>query len=296
MSFPFYKKYLSWKEYRDKAFAWKVRWRIQHDRNPLLVTVQDKLSARSYASVRGVASPRLLHVTQSPETIPYDEFHGMYFIKAAHGCGWNIVCINNELYLYGDGRDFFGSDGSPVSPDAISKHRITRQECAFICGRWLELKYSGKEWAYQKIEPYVLVEEAVCQNNYLSPLIYRFFTMGGSVQAVSVGGPIFARPDTDNIFFYPDWKRINMTRETIKVDADFIWHRPNNLKQMIAASEALGENMDFVRVDLFNTPGGPLLSELTVYPHGGSVGTPSSCRRFNRWLGERWQLPADPIT
>ena len=82
-----------------KDFSWKMRWRMRHDRNPLFVTVQDKYKVKEYAQKRSVRTAELLYVTDKPETIPFDSLPENYFVKANHGCDWNILCKAGKLYI-----------------------------------------------------------------------------------------------------------------------------------------------------------------------------------------------------
>jgi hypothetical protein len=282
----------TWREYRDGAFARKVRLRMKHDRNPLLATIQDKLLVKDYARGRGIEPVRLLHATDEPGSIPFDDLPDRYFIKANHGCGWNIARLAGGLYLFKDGGRFYRPDGSPVTGKGIERYRLNREACITLCGNWLARRYRSQEWAYQSIAPKILLEEAIEERSGGPPRVYRLFTMDGVVLVISVGGPLFVRPDTDNVFFDRNWQRIRMTRETIKVTNAAVWEKPAGLDEMIEAAERLGEGLDFVRVDLYDTSRGVRLGEMTVYPHAGTPGTPSSCPRFNKWLGDRWLLPA----
>jgi hypothetical protein len=36
-----------------------------------------------------------------------------------------------------------------------------------------------------------------------------------------------------------------------------------------------------------------VLGEMTVYPEGGRVDSPTACPIFNQWLGRQWRLAAN---
>ena len=67
--------------------------------------------------------------------------------------------------------------------------------------------------------------------------------------------------------------------------------RPENLQEMINTAEKLGERIDFVRVDLYNTTRGVVLGEMTIYPEAGMLNRPTVDKFFNNWLGDQWILP-----
>jgi hypothetical protein len=284
-------RYLTaWREARDKSFAWKVRWRKKHDRNPLFVAVQDKLAVKQYALDRGVLSAEVYHVTNQPETLPFDRLPENYFIKANHGCGWNIACIDSKLYRFANGNAFIQPDGSPMEPRDLEKFRLSREQCVALCHQWLHTKYLADEWAYQPIEPKLIVEEPLRQADGGALRDYKIYVMGGSVKAISITGAIFRINHVDRLFFDCDWNLFPETK-TKPVLGDQLYQRPDSLEEMVAAAGRLGRELDFVRVDMYNTTRGLRLGEITLYPFAGSPGSPSSSAAFNKWLGDQWTLP-----
>jgi len=59
---------------------------------------------------------------------------------------------------------------------------------------------------------------------------------------------------------------------------------------MIDAAQKLGQDIDFARIDLYNTTKGIILGEMTIYPERGIIATPTACPAFNKWLGDQWKL------
>jgi hypothetical protein len=59
---------------------------------------------------------------------------------------------------------------------------------------------------------------------------------------------------------------------------------------MIQVAQTMGKELDFVRVDLYNTSRGIVLGEMTVYPDGGVLVNPTGCPFFNVWLGAQWKI------
>ncbi len=256
----------------ERHFAWKVRERKRRDRNTLLVTFQDKWAVKSYAAARGVGSAEILWVTHDPMTLPFDTLPPDYFIKATHGQNWNIRCSASRLYHYRSGAD--------RSPE------LTHEACVALCHSWLAQTRTRAEWAYTQIEPRIIVEKTLGPRVGNELFDYRFYTFAGKVRAISLGSPRYRR-DRLNIFLTPDWDVIPLSRFHEALP-NALPERPETLPEMIAAAERLAEDCDFVRVDLYDSAAGVMLGELTVYPQGGRVGTPTACPRFNRWLGAQW--------
>lgn len=264
----------------------RVRWRMRFDRNPLLVTLQDKYAVRARAEERGVATAHVYHVTEDPETIPFDSLPSRYMIKASHGWGWNIGCIDSQLLYYGDGSNV--ADSSATDVPAASVRRLSPSEAIGVCHSWLRDRHHAIEWAYQHIRPKIIVEEFLTPRTGTELYDFRLYTFDGVVKAINVGSPSYRR-DHLNAFFYPDWTLIPLSRSFEELPTE-IPPRPETLEELIAAATRLGEGIDFARIDLYDTNRGIVLGEVTVYPQGGIRGSPSGCPRLDGWLGRQWRM------
>ncbi len=271
-------------------FSTKVKWRMKRQRNPLFVTLQDKYEVKKFAEERGVKTAPLLYVTETPELIPFDSLPANYMIKANHGCGWNIICLESDLYIFSNGRHFVDNYGRLVKTKSTERHKISRDETVKICKSWLQQTHITKEWAYQEIHPKIVIEELLKTDEDQIPDDCRLYTFDGKVKAISVGSPIYRRYNR-NVFFTPDWTRIELTKYKEKLP-DEIPSKPHNLEEMIRTAENLSCNLDFVRVDLYCAQQGIVLGEMTIYPESGSRLSPSGCPDFNKWLGNQWEIGA----
>jgi len=270
-----------------KDFAWKVRHRMEHSRNPLFVTLTDKYLMKGYAAEKSVKTASLYHVTEMPETIPFDELLENYFIKANHGCKWNIYGESSSLYLFESGAGLVDQNGSLVQPKQAAKYKITQEKCIRICRSWLGKRYSAKEWAYQCIKPRVIVEESLISRTPGDLKDYRLYTFNGEVKVINVGSPTY-RKNSENVFFDCNWNEIKLTKYSEEIPSNFPL-KPDNLQEMIEAAQRLGRDLDFVRVDLYNTSKGVMLGEMTLYPQSGRKNSPTGCAVFNQWLGDQWK-------
>ncbi|MFN8413452.1 MAG: ATP-grasp fold amidoligase family protein [Anaerolineales bacterium] len=267
-----------------KDMSWKLRWRMRHDRNPMFVVIQDKYTVKEYAAQRGVRSAEQYYVTEDPETIPFDKLPDSYFIKANHGCKWNIYCKNGEFYYYSDGEDLIGRKN-------FSKHKITREQVIEYCKVWLKTVYSHSEWAYTKIVPKIMVEEVLEQYGGGELIDYRCFTFRGVVKAVYVDSATYS-VNHQKIFVDANWKEFPL--KNLKEDAPHtLPPMPENYKKIVSAAENLAKDFDFVRVDLYDTTRGVTLGEMSLYHNGGTTLQPTPDRDFNKWLGDQWVLPGE---
>jgi hypothetical protein len=262
-------------------FSWKIRWRMRHDRNPLFTEIQDKYRVKEYAKARGVASAEVYYLTDEPETIDFDALPDEYFIKANHGCGWNLYGKNGELFNFKYGKD---SDGEVNYANC----RITREECIRLCRKWLRRRYSRREWAYRNIEPKILIEEALVQKDGGFLIDYRCHTFDGVVKAVEIDSPMFR--NNEGMIVDRNGKNFKLTHYRYK-HPNPPHEIPGNFREIVRAAEKLVMGLDYIRVDLYNTTKGIALGEMTIYPYGGGMNIPTGCPIFDRWLGDQWVLP-----
>ena len=67
--------------------------------------------------------------------------------------------------------------------------------------------------------------------------------------------------------------------------------KPQRLEEMVAVAEAIGRDLDHVRVDMYVLPDRIVIGELTIYHNAGcSAYDPES---FDLALGDAWTLPTD---
>jgi hypothetical protein len=271
----------------DLDFAAKVRHRMRYDKNPLHITVTDKYKVREYAGSKAVKTANLLFETDNPQTIPFSELPPNYLIKMNHGSGWNILSFDSELYLFRDGAELVNPDGSYVNTNSAKRYKLTQDRARSLSSEWLKSRYSKREWAYQHIVPRIIIEELLVAKDNRELKDYRLYTFHGEVKAILVDSPLYRR-NRENVFFDPDWKEIKLTKYDEKVPHP-LPEKPDSLEEMIDVAQKLGKDLDFARIDLYDTTQGVVQGEVTVYPDGGLPNTPTFCPVFNRWLGDQWQ-------
>ena len=263
-----------------KDLAWKVRWRMKHDRNPLFIQIQDKYAVKDYAQARGIRTAELYYVTEQPDSIPFDTLPENFFIRANHGCGWNILCKEGIIYYYKSGEDLGNRD--------MSKYIITQNDCIQFCKTWLNSIYSKSQWAYQHIKPRIIVEELLMPRVGDVLIDYRCFTFNGKVIAINEDSPLHNM--VEGVFVDANWQPFDIPKHIEKPPVPFP-ERPETLDEIVAAAETLGQGLDFARIDIYDTTRGITLGEITIYPWGGELNTPTTDPELNQWLGDHWALP-----
>jgi hypothetical protein len=265
-----------------RDFSWKMRWRMRNDRNPIFVELLDKYRVKQYAENLGIKTAETFYVTDQPETLPFNSLPEAYFLKANHGCRWNILYEKNTFYLYGDGKSF--SDR-----DKISRYKLTREEAIRHCKTWLATTHSRRQWAYQHIQPLILAEEVLCQREGGELKDYKFYTFYGKAELVKVFSQTIRHAHTE-ILLDANWRPIQLSNRK-DGHAVSIPPKPESHAEMLETVRKLGENLDFVRVDLYDTTRGVVLGEMTIYPLAGRFNSPTPDPKFNQWLGDQWVLP-----
>jgi hypothetical protein len=266
----------------DLSFSAKVRRRMLVDRNPVLAEVQNKFTVREYARLRGVRTAPLHSVIRNASELSMDAMPENCFVQASHGSKWNVMRRLGKWYLF--------ADGATLDSRRHLQH-LSDGECLDLLGNWLDSTYKPREWAYSVMEKHVLVGEILAPRHGPELMDYRFYAFDGQVKAINVGCASY-RLRNLNAFFNSDWQLIPLTfyREPLP---EPLPDRPDTLAEMLDVAARLGAGLDFVRVDLFDTVDGVVLGEITVYPEGGRVDSPTACPIFNQWLGRQWRLAAN---
>jgi hypothetical protein len=266
---------------RDLSFSAKVRRRMLVDRNPVLAEVQNKFTVREYARLRGVRTAPLHSVIRNASELSIVAMPENCFVQASHGSKWNVMRRLGKWYLFADGATL---------DSRRHLQQLSDGECLALLGNWLDSTYKPREWAYSVMEKHVLVGEILAPRHGPELLDYRFYTFDGQVKAINVGCPSY-RLRNQNAFFDGDWRLIPLSfyRESLP---DPLPDRPDTFAEMLDIAARLGTGLDFVRVDLFDTVNGVVLGEMTVYPEGGRIDSPTACPIFNQRLGRQWRLAA----
>jgi len=245
---------------RPRTFSERVFRRLMFDRRPILTQFADKYGARAYIEERlgSVVLPRLYHVTEDPATIPWESLPSRYVVKATHGSGW--------IRLVEDG----GADRAAITQ---------------ACSQWLRRNFYPvhREWPYKNIPPRIIIEEFLDDGSGGVPLDFKFFVFHGVPRLIQVDATRFSG-HTRSLYDL-GWNRLPVTLRFPPVPHEV--PRPVHLEQMIAAAAELGRGIDFLRVDLYDTPRQFYVGELTTAPGAGREAFDPP--EFDRELGRFWR-------
>ena len=234
---------------------------------PEATALADKLAVREFVAEK--AGPQFL--TQlygsgaSPEAVDYDTLPDRFVLKGNHSSGPAARLL--------------------VRDKATLPHR------AFVAaGRRILRRRFGpevNEWWYSKIIPQLLVEEMLLDDDGSLPTDLKFYVFGGTVHYVQI---ISGRNRTTKSRFYDRfWRPQPFTRRGFDSPVDR--PRPSNLADMITLAEALGDGLEFVRVDLYSIGTRIFFGEMTLAPGAGWIAFDPP--EYDLVLGEHW--PDQPL-
>lgn len=153
-----------------RTFTDKLRWKMKHDRRPILTTTADKYEVIRYLEKKGFGDllKKLYFVTDAPEEIPFDDLPDRYVVKSNHRSG-DVIIIDNGM-------------------DIVSGAPLGREEIISRCNDFLAGRHCNElnEWAYRNIKPVILVEEFLSDENGLPHVDYKFLCFGGKAKIVEV--------------------------------------------------------------------------------------------------------------
>jgi hypothetical protein len=242
---------------RPETFTEKINWRVVHDRRALIGRLGDKVAMKRYASrvCPGLAVPAVLWAGTDLRDLAGTPLPHRWVLKPNHGTM----------------RVHVGSG----EPDVDRLLHLT--------GGWLDepLYRDRGEWVYSRARRLLLVEEFLGEG--LADV--KFLVFGGRAALVQVDTDRFG-PRHRRRLYTPDWTPLDVAERHMAPGP--VTPPPATLPRMIEVAEALGQEFDFVRVDLYDVEGVVWFGELTPYPGGGLDPFDPG---LDRELGARWVLP-----
>lgn len=250
------------------SFNEKICWKKIYDRNPLLPILADKYAIRQHiidvlgeTVAQDILIP-LLHVTEDPETISFDQLPNEFVIKSNHGSGNNILVQD--------------------------KTTADRKAIIAECKAWLKMPYGVRahEWAYEQTPRKILIETMLKDKSGQVPPDYKFSMIHGECVFIQVDSDRFS--NFTRTLYGKTWTKIDATWKR-KVGAPI--SRPEKLDDMLALAKKLARNLDYIRIDFYVMDGQIFLGEMTNYPaRGRGKITPQS---YDFELGAKWKVDPD---
>ena len=256
------------------TFAERVRYRMAHDRRPLLRTLTDKVAARDHIAAivgPGMTAP-LLAVADHPSELDRSALPREHVLKVAHGSGGSIMVTEDAPRgtVLPDPAALRTWRRFRVHPDDVDVARVDA-----LLARWLAWDYAWRptkplvhQWAYEGLPRRIVAEELLRDASGGLPDDLKLYTVDGEIELIAHErvGPDGVRRTTG---FTSDWSR-PAGAAAAEVDVP----RPVNLDAALELARRLGAGLDMVRVDLYDLGDRLVVGELTVYPMGGTSTRP----------------------
>ncbi|MDD7960816.1 ATP-grasp fold amidoligase family protein [Microbacterium thalli] len=274
-----------WRTRNPTTFRDKVRYKMLRDHRSLVVTFADKAAVREYvaAIVGEQYLPQAYAIVDDPRSLLDLDWPAAYVVKPTHGSGAAIVVSTAAPADARLPEARWGWVYRHVRPEFAHPREI-----AAIAEGWVAKLYGqgpNREWAYGQVPRRVIVEELLVAEDGGIPDDYKFFVFHGRCHFIQVDGGRFGGRTQD--FFRPDWSRIPMSGGPPWSEP--ARPRPAHLDEMLGLAERLGQDTDFVRVDLYDVDGRVVFGELTSFPAGGD--SPFDPESFNTEFGRPWTVP-----
>lgn len=266
------------KDVGELSFMEKVRYRMRHHMDsPRWARYVDKVAFKDYAKSKGVATPRTLNLFSDPSEMNPSQLPASCVIKANNGWARNIFIKDAVIGIVGD-----SSDHPLTGQSALASWH----DCLSLLQDWIAHPWNPDvEPQYKYIAPKILVEELLDP----IPEDLKFYVFDGKVKLIQVDQGRYGKHFRD--LFDQEWKHLAV--RYMLANSPTPMQRPSNLAQLLHTAEVLSDDLDFVRVDLFNLPTGILGSELTLTPSAGnrSGGRDFEPPEFGHELARSWKLP-----
>lgn len=244
---------------RPKRFTDKlVSRRVFYRNNSLMATTADKWAVRGYIEEKvGISIlSKVYAVTDDIDQLDLKTLPLPVVLKSSHGSG--------HVKIFAD-RSF---DESKV------KTELTE---------WLKQKFPL--W-YRKVPPRIIAEEflgTLEDGKDLSatvPKDYKFFVIHGKVELIVVDVDRFS--EHKRALYLPSWELLDVEYHYPKAKPQ---PRPENLEKMLQLASKLGEDFEFVRIDLYDLGNRIVFGEITHSPDRGNLHF--NPPEFDYWLGKR---------
>lgn len=237
-----------------QTFNEKIQWLKLYDHNPNYPNMVDKIEAKKIVSdkIGCYYTIPTFGVWDNFEDIEFESLPNQFVLKCSHDSGGIIICRNKE--------NFDLQKAKKIIKTSLSKNYYLR----------------GREWPYKQIEPRILAEMYLQDNDTEELKDYKFMCFNGTVKCCFVCSERFSSNGLHVTFFDREWNRMPFTRHYPQSKMDI--PKPKQLKEMISIAEELSCNIPFVRIDLYDVNDRIYFGEYTFFPGSG----------FEEFTPEKW--------
>lgn len=250
-----------------QTFTEKIQWLKLHDRKPIYTKMADKYEVKEYVAKRigELYVIPTLGVWERFDDIDFSQLPAQFVLKSTNGGGGTgvVICKDKKRFDV-----------------ASAKRQLTKSMNVSADVR-------QGEWVYKGINPRIIAEKLISDEQTGELKDYKFFCFNGKVRFFKID---FNRFVEHHANYYdvtgklmPFWETICPPSPNTKIEL------PSNLASMVELAEKLSEGHIFLRVDLYNVNGAIYFGETTFYPNSGFGEFVPECWNFK--IGEMLNLP-----
>lgn len=252
--------------YEPDDFNGKIEWYKVFFRPKILNTLVDKQKVRKYVEEKVGAQflNELYAVYENPEDIDFAKLPNKFVIKANHTNGHNIIVKDKS---------------------SLNKKKVVEK-----FKKWLKKNQyyrRGQEWAYKDIEPKIIIEKFLKEDDKNTLVDYKFYCFNGEPKFIDVH--LDREDDHKQGCFDLDFNLLPFGKSKNYKAISSELEKPINLNEMVDVAKALSENLPFVRVDLYSINGSTIFGEMTFYP--SDARNKFYPEEYNKIIGDYFILP-----
>lgn len=248
-----------------KTFNEKLQWLKLRDRDPEYTAMVDKHLVKQYVADK-IGQEYIIPtiaVWETPEQIDFDALPNQFVLKWNHDSGSVIICKDKSTF------------------DRQAALEIMRK------GRDHNGFWYGREWPYKNVEPCIIAEQYVEDNQGTESLpVYKFFTFGGEVKIIQTIQND-KKPNETIDYFDRDWNLMEFKQNFPNSKTPF--KQPAGFAEMLRLAEKLSQGRPFLRVDFYQVKDKVYFSEYTFYSDSGMA--PFDPPEWDKTLGDWIKLP-----
>ncbi|MCZ9920813.1 ATP-grasp fold amidoligase family protein [Brachyspira hyodysenteriae] len=251
-----------------KTFNEKLNWLKLYYHDSRITKYADKYYVREYIkeTIGEEYLIPLIGVWDSVEDIDFDSLPNQFVLKVNWGSGQNIIVKD--------------------------KAKINIEEIKNKLEYWMKPTsnhyYTYYEWGYKYIEPKILCEKFIKDNNTENLTVYGVYCSSGKPSFIHVITDAHTGLDKCTIYD-TNWN---------KLDVHYIWdpipysiQKPTSLNTILQLASKLASDFPHVRIDFFSINEKIYSSEITFYTNAGL--TPFTPVKWDYKFGENIILPKE---
>ena len=253
----------------SETLTGQILHKMAFDRDPMLTLFADKYRVRDYVTANAGSQylSKLHAVIESAEELKGVELPDEFVLKSNNGSG-AMVIVTKTAPLASVLPALQRSEN--WNRYLIHPNNFDIELASKLVKTWLNQSYyyvptRYPEWAYKNIKPVVMVEELMLDEDGNLPSDYKFFMINGTCEFIKIDSTRFSDHRAD--LFTSNWESIPGKYQYPPSEVEI--KKPELLEEMIRVASLLTHDVDFLRVDLYQTKDGVKFGELTNYPGGG---------------------------